>query len=228
MKKTVVISGAGPKNLGRTIAQQLSDEYRVVILARTKDKLKETAKEIGCDFEVCDISDANSVESVVKNIIDKTGRIDCLINCAALWVEGELSKNTPKEIAKSVNVGVTGTLFLTRTVIFHMKQQKSGSIININSQGGLYAFKERSVYNATKWAMTGFTKSLQQELAPYGISVVGIYPGRLAVTMTTKEGKKECADAVPLENIAKTIRFLLSFEDGTTFLEIGIKHLKGY
>lgn len=226
MKKTIVISGVGPNNLGEAIARKLHSEYRVVILARTEVNLRKIANELGCEFQVCDISNPDSVALAVKNITRSVERIDCLINCAAArWVEGELEQNTPEEIIQTINTNVIGTLLFTRGVIPYMKKQKSGFIININSQAGFYAKAGRSLYVAAKWAMTGFTKSLQQELESYGIRVVGMYPGRLSFSMVKKEGKTERTDAISLEGVAKTVQFVLSFEDGTTFPEIGIERI---
>ncbi len=220
MKKVIVISG-GSRGLGKAIAKQLVAKNHVVILARNEHELKKTAGNLGCHFEVCDISDRRQVEKTVQTIIKKFKRIDCLINCAALWIEGELDKNNPEEIIAAVSVNVTGTLLLTRAVIPCMKKQKSGLIINMNSTAGLFAKKERSVYAATKWAMTGCTQSLQQELAPYGIAVTGMYPSKLEFGMMKKTGKKnKVAGAIPLKNIARTVEFILSFQGQTTFPDI--------
>lgn len=224
MKKIIVISG-GSKGLGKAIAQLLNNEYQVIILARQANELKKTAKQIGCDFKVCDISNPKETSLAIKSIIKKFHRIDCLINCAAVWVAGELKTNTEKEVSQAIDINIKGTLLLTRAIIPQMMKQKSGLVININSQDGLYAKAERSLYIASKWAMTGFTKSLQLELAPYGIGVTGIYPGRLEISMSTKGGKSRVPKGVPLDNIAKTVQFILSFKDKTIFPEIGIKHL---
>jgi len=115
---------------------------------------------------------------------------------------------------------------MTKAVVPAMKQQKSGLIININSQGGLYAKAERSVYTASKWAVTGFTKAMQPELAPFGIAVTGIYPGMLKTDMFNKMGiDKDMSKGLDTKEVAKTVEFLLSFDTPTTFPEIGIKHI---
>jgi len=229
VEKVIVISG-GSKGLGKAVAKHLTGKYRVFILARTKDDLEKTAQELRCEFEVCDISDAAMAESAVQSIIDKATRIDCLINNAtppAVFLGKKLEELDAEGIKSYINAGVTGHLLLTKALLPHMKRQKYGMIININSQHGLYVHPNPSVlYSAKKWAMTGFTKSLQKELAPYGIGVVGMYPGRLEETTTLQDGSKaKSENGLPWKSIARTIEFLLSFEDQTTFPGIEIKHL---
>ena len=107
-----------------------------------------------------------------------------------------------------------------------MKKQKRGLIVNIISQGGLYAKPERAVYSAAKWGVTGFTKSLQGELAKYGISVTGIYPGKLNTKMFEKMGiEKDMSDALAPREVARIVKFLLETDSKVIFPEIGIKSL---
>ena len=178
MKKVIIISG-GSDGLGKEIAKTLSGEHQVIILSPTRTKLESVAQETGCDFEICDVADFKSVTNAINNIIQKYKTIDCLINNASLWIEGELDLNDPENIKKVIEVNTLGVIYLTKSVIPFMKLKSKGLIININSQGGLYGKKERSVYTTTKWAITGLTKCLQPELAKYGIAVTGIYPGKM-------------------------------------------------
>ena len=226
MDKVIIISG-GSDGLGKTIAQQLSQKYKVVIFSPTKEKLEKVSQEIGCSFEVCDVSDYNSVKIAVDNVIKENGRIDCLINNAGVWIEGLLETNSPEEIKKVIDINTIGTFFLTKAVILQMKKQSKGRIINVISQAGLYGKAERSIYTASKWAITGFTKSIEPELKQYGISVTGLYPGKMKTEMFAKMGiKKDMSDGLDTKDMAKTIEFILSFGNETTFPEIGIKNLK--
>ena len=225
MKKVIVISG-GSDGLGKEIAKLLTTQNTVVIISPTEEKLKQVAKELSCDFLVGDVSDYKSCEKVMDSIVIKHGKIDCLVNNAGLWIEGELDDNDPAEIKRIIEVNNLGVLFLTKAVIPQMKKQKSGLIININSQGGMYAKAERSVYSAAKWGITGFTKSLQPELAKYGIAVTGIYCGKMKTKMFEKMGlHKDMFDGLEPEKVAKTIEFLLTFDNTVVFPEIGIKNI---
>lgn len=188
--------------------------------------MAETAKDIGCEYQVCDVSDYDSCKAAVEKIIQNHETIDCLVNNAGLWIEGELDANDPQRIADVVKVNTIGVMYLTKAVIPIMKKQTKGLIITINSQGGLYGKAERGVYTATKWAITGLTKCLQPELAKYGIAVTAIYPGKMKTKMFEKMGiKKDMADGLEPSNVAKIVDFLLSFNNDVVFPEIGIKNI---
>jgi short-subunit dehydrogenase len=219
--KTILISG-GSDGLGKAIAVKLTPNHKVIILSPTEEKLRKASKEIGCEYRVCDIRDYRQVEQTVREV----GAIDCLINNAGLWIEGPLSENDAKYIRDVMDVNALGTINLTKAVIPAMKQRQDGIIINVVSQAGWYAKAERSVYTASKWAITGFTKAIEPELAPYGIRVTGLYPGKLHTDMFKKMGiNKSMAGALETEEVARTIEFILNSEKPVLFTEVGIKNM---
>ncbi len=225
MSKVVVISG-GSDGLGKEIAKKLLPKNKVVILSQSKSKTISVAKELNCDFQVCNVSLSDEVRAAVKNIIRKYKKIDCLINNAGVWIEGELDSNDYEGIKAVLDINTLGTIYLTKAVIHHMKRHHKGLIVNIISQAGLQGKTERSVYTASKFAITGFTKSIQPELAKYNIAVTGIYPGKMKTKMFEKVGvNKKMDDALDPKEVAKTIEFLLSFDSKTLFTEIGIKYI---
>ena len=111
--------------------------------------------------------DYNLVENVFNKIIKEFGKIDILINNAGLWIQEELDQNDSERINAVVDVNLLGVINCSKAVIPNMKQNKDGLIININSQAGINHKAERVVYNASKWGVTGFSKSLQDEVAKY-------------------------------------------------------------
>ena len=225
MNKVILISG-GSDGLGKTIAEGLSRKHKVVILSPSEQKLKKVAKEIGCDYVVADVSDYRSLVKAVSEVVNRYKRIYCLVNNAGLWIEGELDNNDPEEIRKVIEVNNLGVVFFSKAVVPQMKKQKQGLIININSQGGFYAKPERSVYSAAKWGITGFTKSLQGELAKYGIAVTGIYPGKMKTQMFEKMGiKKDMVDGLDTKEVARLVEFLLETNSKVVFPEVGIKNI---
>lgn len=225
MKKTIVISG-GSDGLGKAIAKSLSNSHNVIILSPSEDKLKRASEEINCDYFVCDVGDYNNVHKVIENVVAKYGRIDCLVNNAGLWIQGELDDNEYERIKKVMEVNTLGVIYLSKAVIPYMKKEKDGLIININSQAGINYKKERTVYNASKWAITGFTKSLQPEVAKYGIRVTGIYPGKLKTNMFEKMGiHKDMEDGLDTKEVTRMIEFLISTSNDTIIPEICIKHI---
>lgn len=220
--KTILISG-GSDGLGKTIAAHLSANNKVIILSPNEEKLRKASEEIGCEYKVCDVRDYAQVGKVVGELES----VDCLVNNAGLWIEGALDDNDPDYAKQVLEVNVLGVINLTKAVAPLMKKQKAGLIININSQGGLYAKAERGVYTATKWAITGFTKAMQPELAPFGIAVTGLYPGKMKTDMFKKMGiDKKLDDGLDTQEVAKTVEFLLSFDKPTMFPEVGIKNIE--
>ena len=221
--KIVLISG-GSDGLGRAIAEKLSKDYGVVILAPDNEKTAQVAKEIGCDFIIADVSNYGQLEKAVSSIIEKHGVIDCLINSAGLWIQGPLETNDPEQIKRVIDVNSAGTIFLTRAVLPYMKLAKRGMIINVISQAGLNAKAERTVYNASKWAITGFTKSLAEELTGTGVTVTGFYPGSMKTDLFVKAGiEKDVSKFMELSDVVRAIEFIIETPEELVVSELGIK-----
>lgn len=228
MKKVIVITG-GSEGLGKAIARRLAGDHRVIILATNEDKLKATAQEIGCDFMVCDITKYDQIERAVKQISKKYKKIDVLINNAGLWITGELINNDPEQIRKLLEVNTLGTMWFAHAVIPIMKKQRSGLIINIFSDAGLRPKAERTVYNASKYAITGFTKSLEMELGKYGIGVTGIYPSKIKTKIFEKAGAdidlSDASDAIESSEVARAVEFVISLDLPNVIPHLEIRHL---
>lgn len=225
MSKTIIISG-GSEGLGYAIAKLLSDKDNVYILSRTEDKLKEVSAELGCKYKVCDVSKWEQVESAVNEILKETGSIDICINNAGLWIQGPLDENDPADIKDVLEVNTLGTIYLSRSVINSMKEKGSGTIINVNSQAGYYPKAERTVYNASKWAITGFTKSLFQELTKHGIRVVGFYPGKMDTGMFKKAGiDKDMKGSVDTLDAANAIEYIINQKKDIVIPELGMMRI---
>ncbi|KKQ03885.1 MAG: Short-chain dehydrogenase/reductase SDR [Parcubacteria group bacterium GW2011_GWA2_36_24] len=212
--KVVVITG-GSSGLGKATAEILASQNQVVILGRNVKEVEKTSKELKCDGIICNITDEKQVQSAFSQIIEKYKKVDCLINCAGVWIKGPIEQNSPAEIKNTLLVNTFGTFLTVNTLVPQLKKQKFGRIINISSRAGLNAKAERSVYNASKWAITGFTKCLQLELSPFNISVVGFYPGFIHTDLFEKAGdhKNNFNIAMPVEKPAKVLAYLVDVDD---------------
>lgn len=225
MKKVIVITG-GSDGLGKTLTSFLSKDNDVIILATNEDKLKVVANENNCEYKVCDVKDYRLVESTIKSIINKFGRIDVLINNAGLWIQEELDSNDSDRIHSVVDVNLLGVINSSKAVIPFMKENKDGLIININSQAGINHKAERTVYNATKWGVTGFSKSLQDEVAKYGIRVTNVMPGMMKTDMFSKMNiEKNMANGVDTKEVARLIQFIIDTPSDVMIPEVGIKNI---
>ena len=205
MNKVIVITG-GSDGLGKTLANDLSKDNKVIILATNEERLKQVATDNNCIYKVCDVRDYKKVSECINEI----GKIDVLINNAGLWIQEELDYNDSDRIESVVDVNLLGVINCSKAVIPVMKENKDGLIININSQAGINHKAERVVYNATKWGVTGFTKSLQDEVAKYGIRVTNVMPGMMKTDMFKKLNiEKNMANGVDTKEVARLIRFII-------------------
>lgn len=213
-KKVIVITG-GNSGLGKATAEILAGKNQVVIFGKNIKEVEKTAEELKCDGIICDITDAKQVQDAFSQIIKKYSKIDCLINCAGVWIKGPIEENTSDQIKNAIMVNTVGTMLTINALVPQLKEQKYGRIINISSRAGLNAKSERSVYNASKWAVTGFTKCLQLELAPFNISVVGFYPGFIHTDLFEKAGdhKNNFKMAMSVEKPAKALAYLVEVDD---------------
>ena len=225
MKKVIVITGASD-GLGKTLTESLSKENNVIALATTEEKLQKVAEDNNCNYKVCDVSDYHQVEKCTNEIIEEFGKIDILINNAGLWIQEELEENDEKRIHDVIDVNLLGVIYMTKAVIPIMKKNQDGIIININSQAGINHKAERVVYNASKWGVTGFSKSLQDEVAKYGIRVTDIMPGMLKTDMFNKMNiKKNMENGLDTKEVARLVKFIIDTPKDVMIPEVGIKNI---
>lgn len=225
MKKVIVITG-GSDGLGKTLTESLSKENDVIILATNEEKLINVVNNNNCNYKVCDVSNYSLVEKSINEIIKKFGKIDVLINNAGLWIQEELDTNNSERINSVVDVNLLGVINCTKAVIPIMKQNKNGLIININSQAGINHKAERVVYNATKWGITGFSKSLVDEVAKYGIRVSNVMPGMMKTDMFNKMNiQKNMDNSVDTREVARLIQFIIDTPSNVMIPEVGIKNI---
>lgn len=225
MQKTIVITG-GSDGLGKTLAECLSKENNVIILATNEEKLQKVANNTNCQYKVCDVTNYELVEKSISEIIRNHGRIDVLINNAGLWIQEELETNDKERIEKVVDVNLLGVIHCSKSVIPIMKEQKDGLIININSQAGINHKAERVVYNATKWGVTGFSKSLCDEVAKYGIRVTNLMPGMMITDMFKKMNiEKNMANGINTKEVARLVQFIINTPSNVIIPEVGIKNI---
>ncbi len=124
-----------------------------------------------------DITKPTEIEKAVKLVTDKFGKIDVLVNNAGFGFAGAIEETSTKETREIFEANFFGTLQLTQTFLPLFRQQKSGHIIQISSHGGFKAFPGFGIYNASKFALEGFSEALAIEIAPLGIKLTIVEPG---------------------------------------------------
>ena len=194
--KTVLITGAAV-GIGRACAIQFAkNNANVVLVDYNSETLAKTEEEINSITEnvlsfVCDVSDNNSVLNVVEKAVNSLGKIDILINNAAIWRCFTAFNETDVEVWKKlIDVNIMGTVYFTKAVIDGMINNNYGRIINVASVAGVYGNATMSPYSATKGAVISFTKALAKEVAEHNITVNAVSPG------TVSPAEKEDIDYV--------------------------------
>lgn len=226
MTKHVLITG-GSDGIGKLTAEKLIEAgYKVTILSHDTGKTKEAAKAIGCQFVVADVAEGDTAASAVQEAEAQNGPVDILINNAGIWLSRPIDEVTPNEMKRVIEVNTLGTMYYTQAVLVGMKQRGHGRIINVNSQAGIYAHAKRSVYHASKWAITGFTKALQEELREFGVAVTGFYPGAMDTRLFAKaHDMKDRSEALDPHAAADALLYLCNLPDDVEVPEFGLKSL---
>jgi len=222
MKRVICITG-GANGLGRELAAFFSNQAQVIIFDLDEKSTETVAKKFDCEFQICDVSDFKSVSVAIKKVFKKYHRLDCFINCAGVFIDGEIESNDPDLVKKVFEVNSLGPIFTTQVLVPILKKQKFGTIININSTAGLHPKAFNSVYHSSKWALTGFSQSIQEELASFGIKIVDIHPGVMKTKFTG--GSSNLSSALEPHQVVKAIDFILSLDKDTIIPELTIKHL---
>lgn len=176
--KVIVITWGG-WGLGKSFVTQLVKEHKtkVVVLDKNTEQLDTLAKELSeIQTYPCDVSSRENVQSVFDRILAST-HIDILINNAGIYYEAPTQDHSEWIIQKMFAVNTEGPILCTKAVLAHMKEKKAGQILNVVSTAGVDKCPERWVYAATKAAVASFTESAAVEFEPFGIRVMGIYPG---------------------------------------------------
>jgi len=172
MQKVILITGVS-SGFGRKTAEVLAERGHIVYgTVRKQMEIKENINLLNMD-----LTDHLSVHHAVKEVLQKEGRIDVLINNAGMHTGGSI-ETTPIEHAKlQMDTNVTGLILMLREVLPAMRKQHSGTIINFSSIGGLMGLPFQGFYSASKFAIEGISEALRMELRQFNIKVVVINPG---------------------------------------------------
>ena len=228
MERTIIITG-GSDGLGKAIAKRLKENNKVIIISKDEESLVKTSEEINCDYYVCDVTDYKQVNNTINNIIEKYNKIDILINNAGVWLAGDLTETDYERIRNCIDVNTKGPIYMTKAVLTSMYENKEGLIINVCSQASFDSDDFSTVYNASKWAMRGFNRSIQKDVSKKGIKVTGFYPGFMQTDIFKKAGNDyDTSTGLEVEKVAKAIEFIVNCEDDVIIPEFGIKDIENY
>jgi len=177
--KTILITGAS-SGIGAATARHFqANGWNVIATMRDPAAHKELGALENVHLTRLDVTDADSIPAAINEGIERFGRIDVLLNNAGYGAYGALEAFTMDRIRRQFDTNVIGLLEVTKAVLPHMRQNRSGTIINISSIGGQITFPLGALYHGTKFAVEGLSESLHYELEPLGIRVRIVQPGMI-------------------------------------------------
>lgn len=183
--KIALITGASV-GIGRAVAIKMAQKHAKLVLADVDEKGLESLKaelEYTTDILICkcDVSKEKDVDSVVKAAYSRFGKVDILINNAALWRSFQpFTENDMALWQQYIDINVMGTVMFSRAVIGKMLENGYGRIINVASVAGVYGNAFMVPYSTTKGAVIAFTKALAKEVTDKGVLVNSISPGSVS------------------------------------------------
>lgn len=228
--KVALITGAS-RGLGKAMAIELgASGAAVVLVGRDRAKLDETAAEAAArgavaEVFVTDVAVESQVAELQEKVASRFGRVDILVNNAGINLRKPLVQFTLEEWHRVMDANLTSVFLICRAFIPLMLGRNWGRILNMTSIMSHVSLPGRTAYSASKSALLGFTRALAQELAPEGITVVGISPGPFATELNTAlindvELNRQFLTKIPVgrwgqpEEIGKLARFLCSDDAG--------------
>jgi len=180
MNKTILITGAS-SGIGRATAKLFqSKDWNVIATMRNPENETELAAFENVLVTKLDVLDLESIQNAVNEGVQKFGQIDVLLNNAGYGAYGTLESFSREKIVRQFNTNVIGLLDVTKAILPHFRQKKSGIIINISSIGGKITFPLGALYHGTKFAVEGISESLSFEVEQFGGQVKIIEPGMIA------------------------------------------------
>lgn len=227
--RNIIITG-GDDGLGKAIAKLLSEKNNIITISKTEENAMRISKEIpSAECYACDITKSDEVDKTIKTIIENQGDIDILINNAGVWLAGDLTENSYEQISNCIDVNTKGPIYMTKAVLPNMYEQGKGLIINVCSQASFDSDDFSTVYNASKWAMRGFNRSIQKDVSKKGIKVTGFYPGFMQTNIFKKAGNDyDTSTGLEVEKVAKSIEFIINCDEDVIIPEFGIKDIENY
>ncbi|MFF5483165.1 oxidoreductase [Streptomyces sp. NPDC012935] len=216
MNKVWLITGA-TSGFGRAIAQAALAAGDVVVgAARRPEGLDDLVSAHPDQVEALrlDVMQTGAAQAAVQDVIARHGRIDVLVNNAGRTHVGAFEETTEQELRELFDVHVFGPVALTRAVLPHMRERRSGAIVQMSSMGGQMSFAGFSAYSGTKFALEGLSEGLADEVAEFGIKVLIVEPGSFRTALFQAGRAGASADSGLYAKVSET-RGMVSGGDGT-------------
>ena len=207
--RAAVVTGAS-SGIGLAVARALiEDGYGVALAARRADRLEELAQELGERAlpVPTDVSRRDEVQNLVERAAERFGRIDVAVTAAGVLRDAPLEQIGEAEWEETMGTNLKGTYLVAQAALPHLRAGR-GYLITVSSVSGTFGQAGGTAYNASKWAVRGFTQSVLQEVRGDGVRATAICPGRVATPMLG--ARADDPDLLVPEDVADAVRWLLS------------------
>lgn len=210
MSRIVLITGAS-SGYGKAIAKAFKENGDTVIMtARNYERLESAREEVGGDLSISmDVTSPTDWENIVNTIKNKYGRLDILVNNAGGGIAiKDVSEFTTEEIDSTIKLNLNSVIYGCRAFADMMKNQKSGTIINISSVCARQCWPTWSVYAAAKAGVLNFSKGMYLEMQPYNVRVSCVIPSSASTGFQSACGIRKTTDKLLPEDIADTVLYI--------------------
>lgn len=216
--KTAIVTG-GTKGIGRAVAEALAAEgMNVCVGARNVDEVKQAVRELegtgaAATGAACDVRVYEEVEALVAHAVEEFGGVDVLVNNAGVGLHKLVEETSPEEFQAVLETNLFGVFYGCRAVIPELKKRGGGYIINVSSLAGANPHPKMAAYNASKFALNGFSEALMQEVRHDRIKVSYVMPGSVNTEFGGGTVSEENAWQLQPEDIARVVVSLLRHDE---------------
>jgi NAD(P)-dependent dehydrogenase (short-subunit alcohol dehydrogenase family) len=217
--QTAIVTGAS-RGIGLAIARALAREgVRLGLMSRSKP-------DVAGEFVACDFAELEQIPAAVRQLVERLGDVDCLVNNAGMFLETSVPEMKLADWERVLRVNLTAPFLVTREVLPRMIARRQGRIVNLSSTSGLQGYLHQSAYCASKHGLLGFARSLAMELKPHNVHVYNLSPGGVDTELIKGTYLGERLKGQPMiapADIAEMVVFLLRQPENIDLSEIVVR-----
>jgi short-subunit dehydrogenase len=175
--QVAVITGAS-SGIGAALARKLTGRgWLCVLLARREERLRALAEELGGEYEVCDVSNRDTVEAVAARVVERHAQVKLLVNNAGIPARSDFLSGDPVRIEEALRTNYLGSVWCLRAFLPALEAARPSDVVNVVSVAGTVAFPPSGPYSASKHAQLAFSRAISASLRGRGVSVHTVNPG---------------------------------------------------
>lgn len=227
----VALVTGGSRGIGRAVVEALAGEgWRVFFCSRSEGSVGKALEELSGRFgdrvegRAVDVKSQDAVDAFVAWVLERAGRIDCLVNNAGLGRFAPVDELSGEEWREVLHTNLDGAFYCLRAVAPAMKRQGSGYVFNVASLAAKNPFAGGAAYNASKFGMLGFSEASMLDLRHQGVRVSCIMPG--SVDTGFREGRDDTSWMLTPEDVARTVLDLLAYPERALLSRVELRPSK--